>query len=158
MMAIQIKTFAEAPKIRRARVYPRLSVPVRRRLAEYCAAKGVTERDFIEGAILEKLDGTSDGAKVLARLDRIDQTLDAERQRHELQQHDTHRDVEVLSEAFGRFLRLWMFVHAGTFQQPTTHAAAEILYQQFAAKIAEHFLRGHRFIHDLPKVDAGSRA
>jgi len=41
---------------------------------------------------------------------------------------------EVLSEAFGRFVRLWMLVHAATFQRPATMEAADGLYLQFAAK------------------------
>jgi hypothetical protein len=27
------------------------------------------------------------------------------------------------------------------------------MYEKFAAKIAEHFRRGHRLLHDLPNVD-----
>jgi hypothetical protein len=128
-------------------------------MTEYCARKGVTERDFIEDAILQRLDGTSDSAKVLGQLQRLALALDAERERLEGAHREVHEALEVLSEAFGRFLRLWMFVHAAAFQRPATMEAADGLYQQFAAKVAEYFVRGHRFLHDLPKVgDARSRA
>ncbi|HXX67873.1 MAG TPA: hypothetical protein VEK07_11855 [Polyangiaceae bacterium] len=153
-MALPIKTSPAVPKVRRVRVYPRLSAPLRKRLAEYCAAKGLAERDAIEAAILQYLDGTSDGAKVLARLDRIDEALDVERQRQELQQGEAHRDLEILSEAFGRFLHLWFVVHAETFAKSIDGAPSTPgeLYRRFATRLADDFLRGHRFVHDLPKV------
>jgi hypothetical protein len=141
-----------APKVRRVRVYPRLSLAVRQRLAEYCARKGITERDAIEESILEHLDGTSDGAKVLGRLERLALAIDAAQERADTRQREIHRAIEVLSEAFGRFVRLWMFVHAAAFNQPATKDAAESLYQQFAAKVSECLLRGHRFVHDLGKL------
>jgi hypothetical protein len=46
-------TIHAAPKVRRVRVYPRLSLAIRKRLTEYCARKGVAERDIIEDAILQ---------------------------------------------------------------------------------------------------------
>jgi hypothetical protein len=139
------------PKVRRVRVYTRLSLPVRKRLTEYCAAKGVSERTVIETALSKHLDGTGDTATVLGRLDRLDVALDRERRQRELLQ----RDVEVLSESFGRFLRLWFAAHA---QADAGHAgaarkAADAQYEQFARAIAEHFRSGHRFVHDLPNVD-----
>jgi hypothetical protein len=50
-------------------------------------------------------------------------------------------------------VRLWIFVHAATFKVPATQEAADSLYEKFAAKVAEYFRRGHRFLHDLPNVD-----
>jgi hypothetical protein len=141
-----------ARKVRRVRVYPRLSLAVRQRLAEYCARKGITERDEIEEAIVQHLEGTSDGAKVLGRLERLALAIDAAQERADTRQREIHRAIEVLSEAFGRFVRLWMFVHAAAFKQPATKEGAETLYQQFAAKVSECWLRGHRFVHDLGKL------
>jgi hypothetical protein len=66
------RKIATRPRVRRVRVHTRLSIPVRKRLAEYCAAKGVSERTVIEVAVDEHLDGTSDIAALLARLDRLD--------------------------------------------------------------------------------------
>jgi predicted DNA-binding protein len=142
-----------ARKPQRVRVYPRLSLEVRNRLSDYGARKGLTERDLIEEAIRQYLDGTSDSAKVLAQLERLALAIDAERERRERAHREVHRAVEVFSEAFGRFVRLWMFVHAATFKVPATQEAADSLYEKFAAKVAEYFLRGHRFLHDLPNVD-----
>src|SRR5215831_3323711 len=47
------------PKIRRVRVYTRLSHPLRKRLAEYCAAAGRSERAVIEDAVGQYLQGHS---------------------------------------------------------------------------------------------------
>jgi hypothetical protein len=98
---------------------------VRKRLTEYRARKGLTERDIVEEAIRQYLDGTSDSAKVLAQLERLAVAIDAERERREGAHREVHRAIEVLSEAFGRFVRLWMFVHAATFKLPATQEAAE---------------------------------
>jgi hypothetical protein len=140
-------------KPRRVRVYPRLTLEVRKRLTEYRARKGLTERDIIEEAVRQYLDGTSDSAKVLAQLERLTLAVDAERERRESAHHEVHRAIEVLSEAFGRFVRLWIVAHAATFEVPATKEAAESVYEKFAAKVAEYFGRGHRFLHDLPNVD-----
>jgi hypothetical protein len=148
-----ILTAKAVPKLRRVRVYPRLTLEVRKRLTEYCARKGLTERDIIEEAIRQYLDGTADSAKVLGQLERLALAIDAERERRERAHREVHRAVEVLSEVFGRFMRLWLFVHAPTFEQPATQQAAESMYEQFATKVAEYFRRGHRFLHDLPNVD-----
>lgn len=140
-------------KAQRVRVYPRLTLEVRKRLTEYRARRGLHERDIIEEAIRQYLDGASDSAKVLAQLERLAVAIDAERERRESAHREVHRAIEVLSESFGRFVRLWMFVHAATFKVPATQEAADSLYEKFAAKVAEYFRRGHRFLHDLPNVD-----
>lgn len=87
------------------------------------------------------------------------EAIDSDQQRRDQQ----HRDLEILSEAFGRFVRLWTVVHAATFSDPTTPAATEALskqlaagetiYRRFAATTAHHFAKGHRFTQDLPKVE-----
>jgi predicted DNA-binding protein len=107
-----ILTAKAVPKLRCVRVYPRLTLDVRKRLTEYCARKGLTERDIIEEAIRQYLDGTADSAKVLAQLERLALAIDAERERREGAHREVHRAIEVLSEVFGRFVRLWLFVHA----------------------------------------------
>jgi hypothetical protein len=91
--------------------------------------------------------------KVLGQLEPLALAIDAEREWRESAHREVHRAIEVLSEAFGRFVRLWMMVHAATFKVPVTEEAADALYAKFAAKVAEYFRRGHRFLHDLPNVD-----
>ncbi|MGH7437409.1 MAG: hypothetical protein ACRENE_17160 [Polyangiaceae bacterium] len=140
-------------KPQRVRVFPRLSLEVRKRLQEYGARKGLKERDLIEDAIRQYLEGTSDSAKVLAQLERLTLAIDVERERRESAHREVHRAIEVLSEAFGRFVRLWMMMHAATLKVPVTEEAADTLYAKFAAKVAGYFRGGHRFLHDLPNLD-----
>ena len=150
---------AAVPKVRSVRVYTRLSHPLRRRLTAYCAATGRSERAVIEEAVGRYLDGKSNTASTPVPIDRLVEAIDRDQQLRDQQ----HRDLEILSEAFGRFVRLWSVVHAATFTDPTTSAAAEAvskqlaagdnLYRRFAATTAQHFARGHRFTHDLPKVE-----
>jgi hypothetical protein len=158
-MTTTIANMAALPKVRRVRVYTRLSHPLRKRLAAYCAASGRSERAVIEDAVGQYLDGRSNSSTTGTPMDRLVEAIDGDRQRREQQ----HRDLELLSEAFGRFLRLWMVVHASTFRDPTTPAAAdaltkqlaagEDLYRRLATTIAQHFMKGHRFVHDLLRVD-----
>jgi hypothetical protein len=56
--------------------------------------------------------------------------------------------------AVGRFVHLWFVVHAETFTKSIDGAAATAadLYRRFATRLADDFMRGHRFVHDLPKV------
>ena len=152
-MKTTLLTPKAALKPQRVRVYPRLNLEVRNRLTEYRARKGLHERDLIEEAIRQYLDGTSDSAKVLAQLERLTLAIDAERERRESAHREVHRAIEVLSEAFGRFVRLWMSVHAATFDVPATKEGVDSVYAGFAAKVADYFRRGHRFLHDLPNLD-----
>jgi hypothetical protein len=149
------------PKARRVRIYTRLSHALRKLLLEYCAAAGRSERAVIEDAVARYLANPGKDASTSGPLDRLAQAIDDDRRLRERQ----HRDLEILSEAFGRFLGLWTIVHAPTFKEPATPEAAkalsqqlasgEALYKRLAAKIADQFRRGHRFIHDLPNLDDG---
>ena len=151
------------PKARRVRVYTRLSHALRKHLFAYCAATGRSERAVIEDAVERYLSNPAKDPSTSGPLDRLVQAIDDDRRLGERQ----HRDLELLSETFGRYLRLWMIVHASTFKQPDTpegaetisrqRATGETLYKRVAAVVAEQFLRGHRFIHDLPGLE-GSRS
>jgi hypothetical protein len=148
-----------APKARRVRIYTRLRHPLRRRLLAYCGAAGRSERAVIEDAVERYLANPGKDASAEGPIDRLAQAIDDDRRLRERQ----HRDFELLSQMFGRFLRIWTIVHAPTFKQPATPEAAEMLsqhratgeafYKRLAATVADEFLRGHRFVHDLPKVD-----
>jgi hypothetical protein len=130
-------------KVRRTRVCARISVSVRNRLAKYCAASGISERAVIENALRQYLEGSSDVALLLRRLDRLDRELARE-----------HRDVEVLSEAFGRYMRLWFVAHAPSAAESgkaAARAAGENAYKKYAEQVGEQFGRGHRFLDDLPR-------
>jgi hypothetical protein len=114
-----------AVKVRRVRLCTRLSVPLRARLAKYCAASGLSERTIVEDALGKYLDGAGDTALLLRRFDRVDNALARD-----------HRDLELLSEAFGRYLRLWFGAHGPVTREGGGHAAqvAEERYEQFAQR------------------------
>jgi hypothetical protein len=135
------------------RVYTRFSLPVRERLHAYSEAKGRSECAVMEEAVARYLANPDNDPSASVPLDRLAQAIDDDRRLQERQ----HRELELLSETLGRFLRVWMSVHAPTFNKPATVAAGEELYLGFAAKVADTFRRGHRFVHDLPGFD-GTRS
>jgi hypothetical protein len=150
---------AATPKVRRVRIYTRLSHALRKHLLAYCAATGRSERAVIEDAVARYLANPARDPSTSGPLDRLAEAIDNDRRLRERQ----HRDLEILSETFGRFLRLWTIVHAATFTQAAKHEAAEMvsrqraageaLYRRFVASVADQFLRGHRFVHDLPGLE-----
>jgi len=152
-------TRPSAPKARRVRVYTRLSHPLRKRLLSYCGAAGRSERAVIEDSVERYLANPGKDASAAGPIDRLAQAIDDDRRLRERQ----HRAFELLSQMFGRFLRLWTIVHASVFTQPATPQAAEAiakqrgageaLYKRLAASVADQFRRGHRFADDLPSVD-----
>ena len=140
-----------APKQERVRLYTRLSKPLREHLYAYSKTKGRSERAVIEEAVARYLANPGKDPSTSGPLDRLAQAIDDDRRVRERQ----HRDLELLAEMFGRFLRLWMSAHAPMFKKPVTPAAGEELYLWLAASVAEVFRRGHRFVHDLPGFDGG---
>jgi predicted DNA-binding protein len=129
-------------KVRRVRVGTRLSLELRSRLTKYCAASGISERTVIEDALRKYLDATDDTALVLRRFDRVERALACE-----------HRDLELLSEAFGQYIRLWFTAHAPSKAEASMAAAlraAETAYKQFANRLGAEFTKGHRFIDEVP--------
>jgi len=129
-------------KVRRVRVGTRLSLELRNRLTKYCAASGISERTIIEDALRKYLDGTDDSALVLRRFDRMERALARD-----------HRALELLSEAFGRYMRMWFATQTPSVAEGgmgATRGAAEARYKQFAQYLGAQFAQGHRFIDDGP--------
>ncbi|MBV9949623.1 MAG: hypothetical protein JOZ69_22470 [Myxococcales bacterium] len=95
------------PKERRVRVYPRLDLELQQRLAAFCAAKGITVREGIEEAVRRFLDGSVESeANIFGQLRKIALALEADRDERQKEHRETHRAVEGLSEALGRFVRM----------------------------------------------------
>jgi hypothetical protein len=129
-------------KVRRVRVCARLSVELRDKLARYCAASGISERTVIEDALQKHLGNESDTELLLRRFDRVERDMARD-----------HRDLELLSEAFGRYMRLWFMTHAPSAADAgkgATRGAAESQYGQFAKHLGAQFKQGHRFVDDFP--------
>jgi hypothetical protein len=129
-------------KVRRVRVGTRLSVELRAQLTKYCAASGISERTVIEDALSKHLHNDDNTALIVRRLDRTNREL-----------AHAQRDLELLSEAFGRYMRLWFMAHAASTTEAgkgATRGAGETQYRQFAQHLGAQFKQGHRFVHDVP--------
>jgi hypothetical protein len=133
----------------RVRLLPYVEAPLADRLDAFCAATAATESAVVAAALRQYLDGTSDATLLLRRIDRVGRAA----ARHQ-------RDLELLSEAFAVFVRLW-FAHTPTVPEEGKRAArasAESRYRQFVEHVAEHFSGGHRFLDDLPHESIGDES
>lgn len=129
-------------KLARARVHARVAREVAERLVSYCRATRTTERAVVEAALRQYLDNASDMTLLLRRHDRLGRA-----------HARSHRDLEILSQAFATFVRLW-FSHTPPVPQDarkTAQTSGEARYRQFTSYVAEQFAAGKRFIDDLPQ-------
>ena len=119
------------------------------RVDRFCAATGVSESALIKSSVSQYLDGTSDFTLFLRRLDRLGRALER-----------VHRDLELLSEGFAVFVRLWL-AHTPNIPEDGKRAArasAESRYKLFVEHVAEQFSGGRRFLDDLPREPLGDEA
>jgi hypothetical protein len=129
-------------KVLRKRIQPYVPRELSKRLAEHAAAAGLSESAVVEVALRQHLDGTGDRTLFLRRLDRLGRA-----------HQRTQRDLELLSEAFAVFVKIW-FAHTPTVPVDGRKAAqtsAEGRYKQFAEYVVEQFTGGRRFVDDLPR-------
>jgi hypothetical protein len=140
---------ASARRGPRARIYPYLTAEIRERLSAYCAARATTESAVVDAALRQYLDGMSETALLLRRLDRLGQA-----------QARTQRDLAIHSEAFALFVKIW-FAHTPTVPAEGRKAAqtvAETRYRQFVQYVAHQLSAGRRFVDDLPATALGDDA
>ena len=133
----------------RVRLLPYVPAELAERVVGVCASSGVTESAVVEGALRQYLDGTSDKALLLRRLDRLGRAVERD-----------HRDLELLSEAFAVFVRLW-FAHTPRVADDAKQGArlsAESRYKQFVEHVAVQFSEGRRFLDDLPRESVANDA
>jgi predicted transcriptional regulator len=126
----------------RARLVPRVSAEVAQRLSDVCASTNATETAVVEAALRQHLDGTSDRTLLFRRLDRLGRALDR-----------SHREIELLSEAFGVFVHVW-FAHTPPLDEEEKKSArrdAESRHKQFLEHVTRRFSGGRRFLDDLPR-------
>jgi hypothetical protein len=127
---------------KRVRLQAYVEPELAERVAHRRAAMGTSESGIVRSSVLQFLDGTSDSALLLRRLDRLGRA-------------DTRlqRDLELLSESFGVFLRTW-FAHTPALPDESkamARAAAESRYRQLVEHVAQRFSGGRRFLDDLPR-------
>ena len=126
----------------RVRLYPYVDAPIAKRLEALCAATGITESAVVQTALGQYLDQISDTTLLMRRLDRLGRA-----------QARVHRDIELLSEAFATWIKLW-FAHTPQIPEDaraSARVAAQARYRQFVAHLAEQLAEGSRFLDDLPR-------
>jgi hypothetical protein len=124
------------------RIHPYLPPALHDRLVRHCTATGSTESGVITEALRQYLDGTGDRTLLYRRFDRITRS-----------QERLARDLEILSQTFALFVRLWL---AHTPRLPkearsSATASAEARYREFLDAVAARFASGKRFLDDLPQ-------
>jgi hypothetical protein len=115
---------------RRIRIHPYVEAALAKRLSEYSSAIGATSA-VVQAAVREYLDQTSDAPLVLRRLDRLGRAV-----------AHIQRDLELLSGAFGFWLKLW-FARKPSAPEGAM-ASAESRYRQFVDYLGKQFSGGHR--------------
>jgi len=126
----------------RVRLHPYVDRQLAKRLAEYSAASGIASNAVVQAALRQYLDRTGDTALILRRLDRLGRA-DAR----------AHRDLELLSDAFGVWVEVW-FEHMPRISDHAKESArwtAESRFAHFIEHVVERFTGGHRFLDDLPR-------
>lgn len=120
----------------RKRIHPYVAPDLAKRLAAYCATRGVTESAAVQSAIENHLDGVEkDNDVILRRLDRLGRAS----VRHQ-------RDLEVLSEAFAVFVRYWAayLPERSRAEQDAAQPLAARRYEQFVDLVSAALARGSR--------------
>lgn len=161
--AFSVNTTARRPKVRRGRLGIRLSEPLLRRLREYAAAKGRKESAIIEDLVADYLasgGGRHTESSPSSPIDRLVAAINDDRAARGAQLGEVLRAVELLSEAFGRFVGVWMTTAAPVPAEESKRAdfrkANTANYESFARAVVGYFAQGHRFARDLPDSPQGS--
>ena len=136
------------PSARRSRNVVRHHPYLRRddskRLIAQCAATNTSESAVIREALHRYWGDSpaSDAALIMGRLDRVSRA-----------QTRAQRDLELLTEAFAVFVKLW-FAHTPAIAEGARQSArttAEGRYMHFVEFVASQFSAGRRFLEDLPR-------
>lgn len=144
------------PKVRRQRLGIRLSQPLRRRLHQYAVAKGRMESAIIEELVADHLasgGGRHTESSPASPVDRLVAAINEDRAARAADLHELLRAVDLLSEAFGRFVGFWMATAPPLPTDESKRAAiakaSAANYEAFARSVGAHFARGHRFVHEV---------
>jgi hypothetical protein len=130
----------------RTRIHPYVTPDLARRLVAYSAAKGLTDSAVVQAALEEYLDGgEKDNVLIIRRLDRLGRAAIR-----------LHRDVEVLSEAFAVFVRIWS-AYAPKLSQVEWEEARRRgakYYESYLEALSAQFASGSRLVNAVVKEDA----
>jgi hypothetical protein len=136
-------------RIGRVRLQPYVPPELAQRLSAFCTASRASESAVVQAALGQYLDQTGDTTLLLRRLDRLGRAAAR-----------TQRDLELLSQAFALWLRLWFLQHPSMLHdaKPLARTNAETFYRQFVERLAQLFGGGKRFLDDLPREFLGDEA
>jgi hypothetical protein len=126
---------------KRVRVQAYVEPELARRLVQRRMTMGASESGIVRSSLVQYLDGSSDMELLLRRLDRLGRADER-----------LQRDLELLSESFGAFLRTW-FAHTPALPEDAkgfARATAERRYRQLIEHVGQRFSGGRRFLDDLP--------
>jgi hypothetical protein len=147
---------AAPPKVRRQRLGIRLSQHLRRRLHQYAVAKGRKESAIIEELVADHLasgGGRHTESSPPSPIDRLVAAINEDRTARAADLREVLRSIDLLSEAFGRFVGFWMTTATPLPMDESKRAAiakaSAANYESFARMVGAHFARGHRFVHDV---------
>jgi len=131
----------------RQQIHPFLAPELRKRLVLYASKRGLSQSSVVETAITSHLDAeVTDRALILRRLDR----LVRESTKHQ-------RDSEILSQAFGVFVKLWFAQtpRLSNDAKPGAEQHSRRRYEQFTGHVATLVASGRAFADDfLPAKSA----
>lgn len=133
----------------RQQLHPYIAQDVYERLKAYCARRGLPDSGVVEVALREHLDQASEAALIMRRLDRVERRL-----------AKSHRDLEMLCECFGVWVRLW-FAHTPELPDSAKSAAqlsARKRFDQFEEFVAKRIHAGERLSVDLLGEEAAPAA
>lgn len=128
------------PRAGRQQLHPYIAQDVYERLKAYCARRGLADSSVVEVALRDHLDQSSETALIVRRLDRVDRRLSK-----------FHRDLEMLCECFGVWVRLW-FAHTPELPESAKSAAqvsARKRFDQFQEFVGKRLDAGERLSVDL---------
>jgi hypothetical protein len=137
------------PRHQRVRIHPYVHKDLAQRVKDYGAARGLKGSQVVNAALTQYLDGTSDMALVLRRLNLLVRVLER-----------IHRDLLLFLEAFAVFVELWL-AHTPNVPKEDKGSArrsAAARFQDFKEFVVERFQGGPRFIDDLPHEVIGDDA
>jgi hypothetical protein len=133
------------PRAGRQQLHPYIAQDVYERLKAYCARRGLPDSGVVEVALREHLDQASEAALIMRRLDRIERRVSK-----------VHRDLEMLCECFGVWVRLW-FAHTPELPdsaKPAAQMSARKRFDQFEEFVAKRLHAGERLAVDLLGEDS----
>jgi hypothetical protein len=114
-------------------------VPLRKKLREYAAKKGVSESSVNHAALARYLDDTNHDDAVLRRLDRIERN-----------QERGQRDSDFFVEAFAVFVQIWM-AHTPRLadaDKPSAEQSALQRFREYAEHVVEKIAEGGTLFAD----------